>query len=135
MSDKPKADHAPGAISRARRLRRDMTASERHLWKALRALNLHIRRQAPVGRYIADFIHHGACLVIEVDSAWHDSLKAQERDALRDAWFQSQGYRVLRFRDREVFSDPYAIADRVAVEIQQSPPSQPFPHQGGRAQE
>ncbi|RYF88839.1 MAG: DUF559 domain-containing protein, partial [Caulobacteraceae bacterium] len=51
--------HRPGAVGRARALRRDMTASEGKLWKALRALKLGIRRQAPMGRYIADFIHHG----------------------------------------------------------------------------
>ncbi|WP_421736490.1 DUF559 domain-containing protein [Caulobacter sp.] len=37
MSDKPKPSHAPGAIRRARRLRREMTVSEKRLWKALRA--------------------------------------------------------------------------------------------------
>ncbi|PIB93150.1 DNA methyltransferase [Caulobacter sp. FWC2] len=110
-----------------------MTASERVLWKVLRALDLHIRRQAPIGRYIADFIHHGAKLVIEVDSGWHDHPEAQLRDAERDAWLAEQGYRVMRVRDGEAFGNPYRVAERVAAEIQRSPPSQPFPHQGGRA--
>jgi very-short-patch-repair endonuclease len=109
-----------------------MTVSEKALWKALRALDLHIR-QAPIGRYIADFIHHGSRLVIEVDSGWHDHPEAQFRDAERDAWLAAQGYRVMRVRDGEAFGNPYLVAERVAAAIQQSPPSQPFPHQGGRA--
>lgn len=110
-----------------------MTASERALWKALRALDLHIRRQAPIGRYIVDFAHHAARLVIEVDSGWHDHSEAQRRDAERDAWLAEQGYRVMRVRDGEAFGNPYLVAERIAAEIQRSPPSQPFPHRGGRA--
>jgi len=48
LSEKtPRLRHAPGAVKRARRLRKTMTVSEKALWKALRALDLHIRRQAP----------------------------------------------------------------------------------------
>ena len=110
-----------------------MTAAERVLWEALRALNLHIRRQAPIGRYVADFMHHRARLVIEVDSGWHDHPEAQLRDLERDAWLAGQGYRVMRIRDGEAFGNPHLVAERVAAEIRRSPRSQPFPHQGGRA--
>jgi very-short-patch-repair endonuclease len=54
-----------------------MTVSEKRLWEALRALNLHIRRQAPIGRYVADFAHHGAKIIIEVDGGRHDLPEAQ----------------------------------------------------------
>jgi very-short-patch-repair endonuclease len=107
-----------------------MTVSERVLWKALRALDLHIRRQAPTGRYIADFIHHGAQLVIEVDSGWHDHPEAQLHDAERDAWLASQGYRVMRIRDGGAFGNPYLVADRVAAEIRRSPHPNPSPIEG-----
>lgn len=110
-----------------------MTVSERVLWEALRQLNLHIRRQAPMGRDVVDFVHHGAKLVIEVDSGWHDLPEAQLHDAERNAWLSAQGYRVLRVRDQEAFGDSHGVAERVAAEIQQTPLSQPFPHQGGRA--
>ena len=86
-----------------------------------------------MGRYVVDFVHHGAKLVVEVDGGRHDLPEAQRHDAERDAWLNVQGYRVLRIRDRDAFGDAYAVADRIAAEIQRSPPSQPFPHQGGRA--
>jgi very-short-patch-repair endonuclease len=110
-----------------------MTASERVLWEALRRFNLHIRRQAPMGRYVVDFVHHGAKLVIEVDGGRHELPEEQLHDAERDAWLNAQGYRVLRIRDRDAFGNADAVAERTAAEIQRSPPSQPFPHQGGRA--
>ncbi|KSB88775.1 hypothetical protein AS593_22010 [Caulobacter vibrioides] len=94
-----------------------MTASERNLWKALRALDLHIRRQAPIGRYVADFVHHGSRLVIEVDGGWHDLPEQQLHDVERDGWLVSQGYRVMRVRDAEAFGSPEEVAERVAAEI------------------
>ena len=109
-----------------------MTASERVLWEALRRFNLHIRRQAPMGRYVLDFVHHGARLVIEVDGGRHDLPEAQLHDAERDAWLNAQGYRVLRIRDRDAFGDADAVADRIAAEIQRSPPNQPIPPKRGR---
>ncbi|WP_369797885.1 endonuclease domain-containing protein [Caulobacter sp. CCH5-E12] len=126
----PRPRHAPGVVKRARRLRNEMTASERALWKALRALDRHIRRQAPIGRYVVDFVHHGARLVIEVDSGWHDDPEAQLHDAERDAWLAKQGYRVMRVRDGEAFGNPYLVAERVAAEIQRSPHPNPSPSRG-----
>lgn len=107
----------PGALARARRLRRDMPQSERALWEALRKLKLNVRRQAPIGRYIVDFVHHPSRLVIEVDGARHDLPEAQLHDAERDAWFARQGYRTLRIDDRDALGAPYAVAERIAEEI------------------
>jgi very-short-patch-repair endonuclease len=94
-----------------------MTASEKKLWAELRKLDLRIRRQAPIGRYIADFAQHSAKLIIEVDGARHGLEDAQLRDYLRDEWLKSQGYRVLRVRDIEAFEEPEAVAARVAAAI------------------
>jgi very-short-patch-repair endonuclease len=94
-----------------------MTASESKLWAELRKLDLHIRRQAPIGRYVADFAQHAAKLVIEVDGARHDLEDAQLHDHIRDEWLKSQGYRVLRVRDTEAFEQPQAVAARVAAAI------------------
>jgi very-short-patch-repair endonuclease len=62
------------SIARARRLRREMTRAESLLWRAMRGhrlAGLHIRRQAPCGPYIADFLCVKARLAIEVDGATH----------------------------------------------------------------
>jgi len=111
LSDRER--HAKGAIKRGRRLRREMTLPETALWRALRALELHVRRQAPIGRYVVDFAIHEAGLVIEVDGGWHDLPEAQLHDATRDDWLRSQGYRVLRFRNQQVLDDLEGVVDAI----------------------
>jgi len=113
QSDRRKAHHAPGAILRARHLRREMTRPEKLLWAELRKLDLHVRRQVPMGPYIADFAIHGAKLIIEVDGARHDLDENQLHDALRDAWFTSQGYRTLRIRNSAILNDLNGVIDLI----------------------
>ena len=106
--------HAPGATARARSFRRRMTWTEEHLWKELRKSNANFRRQAPIGRYFADFASHAAKLVIEVDGGVHERLPdVALRDFERQQWLESQGYRVLRFTDREVSNDVHGCIEKV----------------------
>ncbi len=79
-----------------------MTVAEGQLWNQLRKLDMNVRRQAPIGRYVLDFAHHAFKLVIEVDGYWHNQPGAQDRDGARDAWLASQGYQVFRVRGSEV---------------------------------
>ena len=87
---------------RARALRAQMTDAERKLWLALRDrrfADVKFRRQVPLGPFIADFICFDARLVIEVDGGQHaDSV----RDVRRVAWFERNGFRVLRFWNNDV---------------------------------
>jgi very-short-patch-repair endonuclease len=94
-----------------------MTLSERKLWKELRKLDAHWRRQAPIGRYIADFACHGACLVIELDGGCHDLPEVRLRDEKRDAWLRPQGYRVLRVRNEAVFDDLLAVIEMIKATL------------------
>jgi very-short-patch-repair endonuclease len=90
-----------------------MTGPEKLLWAELRKLDLHVRRQVPMGPYIADFAIHGAKLIIEVDGARHDLDENQLHDALRDAWFTSQGYRTLRIRNSAILNDLNGVIDLI----------------------
>ena len=62
-------------VRRARELRNAATPFEKKLWALLRELRgshgLHVRRQVPVGHYIADFAIHSLRLIIEVDGHTH----------------------------------------------------------------
>ncbi|WP_420337598.1 endonuclease domain-containing protein [Roseibium sp.] len=77
-----------------------MTNGEQQLWLQLRQLRkthgIHVRRQAPIGPYVADFASHSAKLIIEVDGEHHQSDLGLHRDLRRDTWFKKQGYRTLR---------------------------------------
>ena len=83
----------------ARSLRRDMTVAEEMLWRSLRGSQLgglKFRRQAPIGRYVVDFLCVQHRFVVELDGPPHDELAQLDHDARRDAWLRDRGYRVLR---------------------------------------
>jgi very-short-patch-repair endonuclease len=83
-----------------------MTDGERKLWSELRQFRrqygIHVRRQAPIGNYVTDFVVHEPRLVIEVDGEHHFTSDGRVRDRRRDAWFAQEGYQVLRFNTGEL---------------------------------
>jgi very-short-patch-repair endonuclease len=91
----------PKTISRAQALRRNMTEGEKKLWRELREFKrlhgIHVRRQAPIGQYVADFAILSVKLIVEVDGEHHFTADGMARDARRDAWFSSQGFVTVRF--------------------------------------
>jgi very-short-patch-repair endonuclease len=108
---------------RARVLRTCLTDAERKLWFALRDrrfAHFKFRRRVPIGRFIADFICFEARLVIEVDGGEHaDSVQDQRRDR----WFVANGFRVLRFWNNEVLSNPEGVMTLLAetLKVKQLP--------------
>ena len=116
---------------RARSLRKDATAAERLLWRALRdaALPVRIRRQHPIGRYIADFAIPARKLVIEIDGGQH--VTAARRDAARTGNLEAQGWRVIRFWNNDVTGNLAGVLETIAAEIEKTPTSpQPSPPPG-----
>nr|WP_246672402.1 endonuclease domain-containing protein [Mesorhizobium sp. B3-1-6] len=82
-----------------------MTDEERLLWRHLWRIPVegtHFRRQASVGAYYPDFISHRLKLIVEVDGAHHSADDQLRRDEVRTRWFESQGYRVVRFWNHEI---------------------------------
>ncbi|RWM24152.1 MAG: DUF559 domain-containing protein [Mesorhizobium sp.] len=87
-------------LQSAQRLRAAMTDEERILWRHLWRIPVegtHFRKQASVGIYFPDFMSHRLKLIIEVDGAHHGFDDQQRYDEARTKWFESQGYRVIRF--------------------------------------
>ena len=90
----------------ARRLRKGMTDAERFVWARLRHKQFdgfRFRRQAPIGPYIADFVCYEARLILELDGSQH--AEQTDRDAVRTAWFETQGFRLLRAWNHQVVQD------------------------------
>jgi very-short-patch-repair endonuclease len=105
-----------GAAPQARRLRARMTSSEQKLWNELRKLDANFRRQAPIGPYFADFAAYGSKLVIEVDGGVHERLaEVQLRDFERQQWLENEGFKLIRFTDRQVFEDVYGCVEQIAL--------------------
>ena len=95
--------HSPDLIGNARRLRRDMTKEERHLWyDFLKHLSVTVKRQEIIGQYIVDFYCASAKLVIEVDGSQHFEETGLGADKVRDEYLQSRGLKVMRYSNADV---------------------------------
>ncbi len=100
----------------ARMLRKNMTPQEVKLWCQLRYLNkqgFHFRRQAPLNRFIVDFLERKRRLVIEVDGSQHGDVKVVGRDSRRDELLLNYGYRVLRFWNVDIDCAMDGVIDKI----------------------
>jgi very-short-patch-repair endonuclease len=101
-----------GRISRARRLRKDQTDVEALLWSRLRDRRLEgwkFRRQAPVDRYVVDFLCVDAKLVIELDGGQHTAETDEERTRMIEAC----GFLVIRFWNNDVLTNLDGVLLRI----------------------
>ncbi len=122
-------------VARARILRSNQTDVERQLWYWLRRKNFHsarFRRQAPIGRYIADFACYDPKLIIELDGGQH-SLQ-RHYDKARDEWLLKQGFVVLRFWNNQVMDNLDTVLETICNQIihLQNTPHPGLPPQGGK---
>lgn len=98
---------------RSRALRNNLTEAEKYLWYLLRRKqinSLKFRRQAVIGKYIVDFVCFEKNLVVEVDGSQHYQ---SEHDIIRDAWLQSQGFKVIRFWNNEVLENRDGVLEKI----------------------
>ncbi|MFC1484113.1 endonuclease domain-containing protein [Candidatus Neomarinimicrobiota bacterium] len=87
----------------AREKRHAPTPAEDRLWQRLRRrqlLGVKFRRQHTVDRFIVDFYCSTTGLVIEVDGPIH--RYTAEEDAIRQAFLEYAGLRVLRFTNNRI---------------------------------
>lgn len=114
-------DLNPGAISKARSLRRTATPEERVLWQTLRRHlgRAKFRRQVPMGPYVVDFIAHSARLVIELDGSHHAFQSPYDEGRTR--FLESEGYRVIRFWNRDVTENLDGVFTAIEAALKQSP--------------
>jgi len=101
----------------ARTMRRAPTDAEQRLWFLLRSRrlkHLKFRRQAPMGKYIVDFVCHEKRLVIEADGGQHAESTA---DPQRDRWLATIGYRVIRFWNNDVLTNPNGVVELILAVV------------------
>lgn len=127
----PRPRIGAGGIARARSLRQTQSYAEKMLWRSLRKLAMNFRRQAPVGRYVADFAHFASNLIIEVDGPHHELPDRQIRDAERIAWLNANGFRVIRFPEKTVRDDLETVVEQIVSEAT-PPPSPALPPSRGK---
>ena len=97
----------------AKRLRREMTKEERHLWyDCLKQLPITVHRQKVLGNFIVDFYIASCKIVIDVDGSQHYEETHQEKDLQRDGMLTEMGYKVLRYSNADINQRfPYVCDD------------------------
>ena len=101
----------------AKSLRKRMTPGELKLWRRLsgkKFYGLKIRRQAPVGPYIADFLCVEKMAIIEVDGESHIGEEKYDEDQERQKYLEREGFTVLRFFEEEAQKKTDELMDRLA---------------------
>lgn len=120
----------PEMREKARTLRKRLTKAEVLLWLELRTLKsvgLRFRKQAPIGPYVADFVCHSACLVVEIDGDHHETARGRAHDRTRDAYLGSLGYAVMRLDEPDVAANPWHIAQEIGqVALRRNDPTRPL---------
>ncbi len=119
----------PHLANRARELRRSETEAEQIIWSRLRRKQLNgakFRRQQPIGSYIVDFVSFDKKLIIEIDGGQHSSEENMGNDAVRTEWLESQGFRVIRFWNNEVFSNMDGVFTQIREALEHPLPD-PLP--------
>jgi very-short-patch-repair endonuclease len=113
------------ANQRARALRKSMTPQEVKLWVHLRSWRtrgFHFRRQVPRDGFILDFVCLKDRLVVEIDGGQHNSGLQRDRDEARDAHFDRQDFRILRFWNHDVDRNLSGVLETIDLALHSPPP-------------
>jgi len=100
----------------ARELRQKYTDAEKALWMKLRNRQLEgvkFRRQQPIGSYIVDFASFERSLIIEIDGGQHNEDRTKGRDEERTIRLEERGYRIIRFWNNEVLTNPEGVLEKI----------------------
>ena len=113
--------HNKQLVPFAKKLRKEMTKEERHLWyDFLRAYPVRFSRQKVLGKYIADFYSAEAELVIELDGSQHYENENLESDAERTAFLEGYSLQVLRIPNNEVSQNFRGVCEYIDTAVRQS---------------
>ncbi len=115
-----------------------MSQPERMLWHILRAHRLQgikFARQVECGPFYIDFAHRQGRLAIELDGETH--VGREKEDTARTHYLERQGWRVIRFTNDELGSNPDGVAEAILIALGRDPDSpspRPSPQTGEGAQ-
>jgi very-short-patch-repair endonuclease/shikimate kinase len=106
-----------------RELRQRQTPAEEFFWELVRNLRfdgLKVRRQHPLGRFIADFYCPEHKLAIELDGSVHQHQA--EYDQARDEAISLYGIRVVRIKNADILERPEAMLEELRKTLTPRPP-------------
>ena len=98
----------------AKKLRKEMTKEECHLWyDFLRTYPVRFTRQKVLGKYIVDFYCATARLVIELDGSQHYDPEQIKKDTVRTAFLENYGLQVIRIPNNDIFRNFRGVCEYI----------------------
>ena len=108
----------------AQRLRKNPTPAEIRFWRLIEPLRTgayHFRKQVALGPYVVDFACHHAELIVEIDGDTHFSDAGLQKDIERDGYLRARGYRIVRFTNLDVMTNPEGVYTTVLAALAKEP--------------
>ncbi len=98
-------------------LRKNLTKQEAVLWNAIKnkKLGVKFRKQVPIDNFIADFCCFELNLIIELDGGQHS--QQIEYDKQKTLFFNSKGFKVLRYWNNEINDNLAAVVEDILLNI------------------
>ena len=96
-------DYKEKNIPLAKKLRKNATPQENHLWyDFLAKYEVRFQRQKAIADFIADFYCHKAKLIIEIDGWQHYTDEGRQKDEFRTEILEGYDLKVIRFTNRQI---------------------------------
>ena len=112
-------EHNIESRCRAQQLRKNQTKEERHLWyDFLKTYPIQFKRQYSIGTYYVDFYCYRAKLVVELDGSQHCTEEAILYDRQRTAYLESQGFKVLRISNFDIWKNFRGVCEQIHIEVE-----------------
>jgi len=115
-------------IETSRKLRKEMTETEKILWNKLKSKqlkNIKFIRQMPVYVYtenswldryiIPDFLCREFKLIIELDWSIHNLKKIYELDKYKEKLLLNLWYTIIRFKNEEIYNNLEKSLNKIAA--------------------
>lgn len=113
--------HNRQLVPLAKKLRKEMTKEERHLWyDFLRSYPVRFSRQKVLGKYIADFYSAEAKMVIELDGSQHYEPDNIQKDNERTEFLKGYGLKIIRIPNNEVAQNFRGVCEYIDAAVKQS---------------
>ena len=113
--------HNADLTGNARKLRKNMTKEERHLWyDFLRDYPERFLRQKVIDNYIVDFYCHRARLIIELDGSQHYEDAGARKDAIRTEQLENRNLTVIRIANNEVNQNFRGVCEYIDLFVQRA---------------
>ena len=115
--------HNSTLTENAKKLRKNMTKEERHLWyDFLKDYPVRFLRQKVVDNYIVDFYCHKAKLIVELDGSQHFEDDALRKDAERTMHLRSRDLKVIRIPNNAVNENFCGVCEYIDRLVRESIP-------------